>query len=368
MPFFATAAKGTEGALRDELRELRLPSVRADRGGVHFDGTVEHGFRACLGSRIAMRVLLEVGAFDARTPQLLYDGVRALDWSPHLSPRHTLAVYATCRSSALTHTQFIAQKTKDAIVDTLRDAHGARPSVDVRDPDVRIHVHLVRDHARVYLDLAGEPLHKRGYRVAMQQAPLKETLAAAILRLAGWDRTRPLVDPMCGSGTFPIEAYGWSHGVAPGLARERFGVERWASHDDSTRARFAEIRAQARAAVRTEGPVIEAADIDEAAVSATRANARAAGATFAIARRPIEATKPTTPPGLVVVNPPYGERLDADDALFRRMAETFSRLHGHTIAVLAGTPRILRALGVRPKEHTVFNGDLECRLLTWVVA
>jgi putative N6-adenine-specific DNA methylase len=225
----------------------------------------------------------------------------------------------------------------------------------------------VRDHATLYLDLAGEPLHRRGYRVAMQQAPLKETLAAAILRLARWDRRRPVIDPMCGSGTFPIEAYGWSRNVAPGLQRERFGLERWASHDDGARARFAAIRERARAAIVREGPEIVAADIDETAVSATRANASAAGATLTIVRRPIEATVGTDPPGLVVVNPPYGERLSADETLFRTMGETFARLHGHSITVLAGTPRMLRALGVRPREHTVFNGDIECRLLTWDV-
>jgi len=198
LPFFATAAKGTEGALRDELRELRIPGVRADRGGVHFGRTWEDAWLACLHSRIAMRILAEVARFPAPSGESLYQGVRAVDWSAWLSPRHTLAVTANCRSGALTHTGFIAQKTKDAIVDPLRDRFGDRPSVDRKDPDLHVFVHLVRDEAVVYLDLAGESLHRRGYRSEHGEAPLKDTLAAAMLRLCGWDRASPLVDPMCG--------------------------------------------------------------------------------------------------------------------------------------------------------------------------
>src|SRR5687768_3510422 len=145
MEFFATAAKGTEGALRDELREARFRGVRADRGGVHFSGGLEEGYRACIELRTAVRVLLLLSEFDAGDGEALYEGVRAIAWSPYLSPRHTLAVRAACRSSGLTHSQFIAQKTKDAVVDQIRDQVGERPSVDLEDPDVMLFVHLVKD-------------------------------------------------------------------------------------------------------------------------------------------------------------------------------------------------------------------------------
>lgn len=367
MDFFATAAKGTEGALRDELRELRLRGVRADRGGVHFSGDPQDGWRACLWSRIAMRVLAPLGSFEAPTAEALYDGVRALDWSPFLTPRQTLAVSATCRSSALTHTQFIAQKTKDAIVDALRDRLGARPSVDVKDPDVHITVHLVKDRATVYVDLAGEPLHRRGYRRDMTEAPLKETLAAAILRLAGWDRERPLIDPMCGSGTLLIEGALWARNIAPGLARARFGFERWASFGDAETRAFEQLRDEANEAVRSECPVIVGGDVDERAVAVARANARAAGVALKLARQPVTDVEPTTPPGLVVTNPPYGERLEGGTRLYREMNDAFLHLHGHAIAILAGTPDIARAIGPRFHAHTLFNGPIECRLLTYVV-
>jgi putative N6-adenine-specific DNA methylase len=241
--FFATAAKGTEPALRDELRELRLPRVRADRGGVHFEGALEDAARACLWSRVALRVLLEAHTFDAPSGDALYEGVRSIDWTAWLTARTTLAVRATCRSSTLTHSQFVAQRTKDAVVDQLRDRLGARPSVDKEDPDVLLAVHVARDRATLYLDVGGASLHKRGWRARSGEAPLRETLAAAVVRLSGWDRESTLVDPMCGAGTIAIEAAAWAGRVAPGLGRAQFGVERWARHDSPMRAIMARLRA-----------------------------------------------------------------------------------------------------------------------------
>ena len=364
---FATAAKGTEGVLRDELRELRFRGIRADRGGVHFSGSLDEAARACLHSRIAMRILVQLASFAAPTPEALYDGVRSIDWRTYLTPHHTLAVSANCRSSALTHSHFIALKAKDAVVDQLREALGSRPSVDTRDPDARIAVHLVRDQATIYLDASGEPLHRRGYRRDLSEAPLKETLAAAILRLVGWDRTRPLVDPMCGAGTFVIEADLWARNVAPGIARN-FGFERWATHDRDARERFELQRESARARQLPDGPPLLGFDIDPASVAAARANARTARAHVTFECRDVRETQPTEPPGFIVTNPPYGQRIEADDELFRDMARAFSTLHGHTIAILAGTPRIPNHIRTRKNEHTLFNGAIECRLITYAIA
>lgn len=368
MRFFATAAKGTEPALRDELREMRLRGVRADRGGVHFEGELPDGARACIGSRVAVRILLEIASFDASSETALYEGTRAVDWSVWLTPRTTLAVRATCRSSRLTHSQFVAQKTKDAIVDRLRDRFGSRPSVDRDDPDVGVAVHLARDQATLYLDVGGAALHDRGWRVRPGPAPLRETLAAAIVRLSGWDRARPLVDPMCGAGTLAIEAAAWSRNIAPGLWRKRMGVERWAVADDALRARIADLRAEAKAAARPHGPPIFAGDIDPEAVARTRDNAGSAGVTIDVVERDIRDLVPLDPPGVVVANPPYGMRLDADRALYDRMATALHRLPGHTIALLAGTPAIERAMRRPPDRWWIlFNGPIECRLLVYGV-
>ena len=368
MRFFATAAKGTEPALRDELRELRLPKIRADRGGVHFEGQLRDAARACLWSRVGVRVLLEVAQLEAADDERLYDGVRSVDWTRWMTPRTTLAVRAHCRSSRLTHSQYVAQKTKDAVVDGLRDALGARPSVDKDDPDVRIAVHLVRDRATLYLDVGGSSLHERGWRSRAGIAPLRETLAAAVLRLSGWDRQRPLVDPMCGAGTIAIEAAGWSRGMAPGLAHERFGLERWASHDDEERQWLRSLREEARASARPHGATVFARDVDPRAVELARDNARAAGVELVVEQGDVRDLAPLEPAGFVVANPPYGERLATDDALAADLAKALRRMRGHTGALLAGTPALGRAMRREPDRWWIlFNGPIECRLLVYAL-
>ena len=362
--FFATAAKGTEPAIRDELREHRFRGVRADRGGVHFEGRMSEGYRACALLRTAVRVLLLVAEFEAPDGDALYEGIADVEWGGVLDDERTLAVRAFAKDSALTHTQFIAQRTKDAIVDQLRDKGGSRPDVDRDDPDVQLFVHVARDRASVYLDLSGDALHKRGYRERTVEAPMKESLAACLLRMSGWDRERPLVDPMCGSGTLAIEAALWSRDVAPGLTRERFGFERWRSFGDAEARDLKEIREAARARVKRAGPPIWAFDADRSAVDAARTNARRAGVDMRVDQRTVDALEPLPTPGHVIVNPPYGERLPADAPLYASMAEAFRRMRGHRIAVLAGSPAAEHALPRRAvKWWIVFNGALECRLL-----
>jgi 23S rRNA G2445 N2-methylase RlmL len=365
---FATAARGTEGAVRDELRDLGFRRVRADRGGVHFGRSLDEGFRACLELRTALRVLYRLSSFEAPTGEALYEGVAAIDWSPWLTPRHTLAVRAVCHGSRLTHSQFVAQKTKDAIVDQLRARLGARPSVDLADPDVTLFVHLARDRATVYLDVSGGSLHRRGWRARAGEAPIKESLAAAILRLSGWDRRRPLVDPLCGSGTIAIEAALWSRSIAPGLTRARFGFERWACHDDATARRAAELREQAEAKITPGTTPIRGSDVDPDAIALAQENAEEAGVRVDFRRASVRDLVAEGEPGMVVTNPPYGERIGATDALYRDMAQAFARLSGWRVAILAGTPAIERAVRRPPdKELTVYNGDIECRLLIYDV-
>jgi putative N6-adenine-specific DNA methylase len=368
MRFFATAAKGTEPALRDELRELRFRHVRADRGGVHFEGELGDAARACLWSRIAARVLVELGAFDAPSDHALYDGVRAIDWSLHLSPRTTLAVRASVRSSALTHSQFVAQKTKDAIVDRLRDRFGARPDVDRDDPDALVSVHLAKDRATIYLDVGGASLHERGWRASAGEAPLRENLAAAVVRLSGWDRTAPLLDPMCGAGTLAIEAAAWGQRLAPGLSRARFGVERWASADDGLREALRVLRGEARAAALPEGPRVIARDVDPAIAAVAKRNAARAGARVEVDVADIGRTQPLDPPGFVVTNPPYGARLEADQALFDALARAVARLYGHTVTLLAGSPDVVAGIRRKPDRWLVLmNGPIECRLFVYSI-
>jgi 23S rRNA G2445 N2-methylase RlmL len=367
-PYFATAAKGTEGALRDELRELGFRRIRADRGGVHFGGDFSEAMRACFESRIAMRILWRRGSFAALDGDQLYEGVRAIDLSDVLEPAQSLSVSATVKHGALTHSGFVAQKTKDALVDAQRARFHKRSDVARDDPDVRVFVHVVRDQAELYLDLSGDALHRRGYRSSALAAPIKETLAAAMLRLVGWDRTRPLVDPMCGSGTIAIEAALWAHAIAPGLLGRRYGFQRWALYGPREKDALIAIRESARARSRREAraPTIMALDSDPTAVALARKLAREAGVELRAEVLDVRDFMGTEPNGEVVTNPPYGVRLERGDRFDHELAEALRELRGHRISAICQDDELARAMQLAPtREHALWNGNLECRLYTW---
>jgi len=372
MRYFITAAKGTEGALRDELRELGVRALRADRGGVHVDGPRSLAWRLCVQSRIGVRVYESLTTGSARDADELYDVVRAVEWERFLSARHTLAVGASAKNTFTNHTQFLARRVKDAVVDRLRDRQGARPSVDLDDPDVRLFLYGTGDSYTLYRDISGDPLHMRGYRRHIADAPLKETLAAAIVRLSGWSRGSMLIDPMCGSGTIAIEADMWARDIAPGLGR-RFGFERHLDFDDVARRSFDEIRHECERMALDEGPVILASDVDSRALFAARENARAARSLVRFSEADVRSLAPKGFDGAVITNPPYGERLEGGMTFYRAMARALASMNGHTITVLAGTPMIEdalngeRALREVAKPHQVFNGPIECRVLRYRV-
>ena len=367
--FFASAAGGTEEVVRDELSDLGFRRVRLNRGGIPFFGDWEEGWRACLQSRTAQRIMVVMARFAAPGPEALYEGVRQIDWSPFVSPDLTLAVSAFLHASTITHSGFAALRVKDAIVDQLRDHGGRRPDVDREDPDVRVFLYLAQDRATVYLDLSGEALFRRGYRSAAGEAPLKETLAAVVLRLAGWDGETPLVDPMCGSGTLAIEAALWAGNIAPGLFRERFGFERWASFDSSAAQALAQLKGELRARAHGQHPSISAMDADGAVLEQAKTNARQAGVRIRFRQAEVRDLRPDGGAArLLVVNPPYGQRLDADNRLYQEMATAFGRLSGWRLAILAGSPLIARTMAIKPtRRFELRNGDLPCDLLLYDV-
>ncbi|HET6413820.1 MAG TPA: THUMP domain-containing protein [Anaeromyxobacter sp.] len=388
MRFFATCAKGTEGALRRELAGLRLEAVRGGRGGVSFEGELEAGMRACLFSRSAMRVLLELSRFSAPSPEALYLGARAVEWREWLTLKTTLAVEATVGSSALTHSGFAALKVKDAVVDALRERLGARPDVDPEDPDVRIVLHLSRDEATLSLDLSGAPLHRRGYRAAMTKAPLKETLAAAVLLLGRVDPALPFVDPMAGSGTLAIEHALRARRIAPGLHRA-FGFQRWPAYRGRLQSLWDRMKAGAAAATLPRAPApILARDGLPRALEALRRNAARAGVEgdLTIAKADARDLAPIASRGTLVTNPPYGERLGMAhrggedgappatdpvaakklEGFYRGLAEMLARHSGWTAVLLSGNPRLERAIPFRPEmDHRLWNGPLEVHLLRY---
>jgi 23S rRNA G2445 N2-methylase RlmL len=358
--FFATAAKGTEPLLRDELMELGLPRVRADRGGVHFGAETRDAYRCCLWSRIAQRVLEPLTEFACPDEDALYEGVKAVDFQRVLDAERTLAVRAACRSSRLTHTQYIAQRTKDAVVDQLRERLGERPSVDRHSPDVQLFVHLVKDRATLYLDYSGDSLHEHGFRERQGVAPIKETLAAALVRYSGWDRQSPLVDPMCGSGTLLIEAGLWAARRAPGLARPGFGFERWADFDAGAARVLQELREEAKAlAIPLELSLI-GSDSDARVLEAARANAAAAGLRVNLRVSPLASAVPSADYGGLVVNPPYGERLQRSSELTRELGAVLRRFESYQRALIV--PRSFELPLRADRFLLVFNGAIECEL------
>ncbi len=321
-----------------------------------------------------MRVLVQLASFPAPDADALYGGARSVDWTEWLTARTTLAVDATVSSSGITHSQFAALKVKDAVVDVLREKLGSRPDVDPRDPDVRIVLHLARDEAQLALDLAGEPLHRRGYRAAMTEAPLKETLAASILALGRVPLDRPFVDPMCGSGTLAIEQALAARRVAPGLVRPALGFQRWPCYRGAPQSAWDRMKEEARAGSLPRAPApIVARDISDKALAAARRNASAAGAAADIAFESGDARdlQPRWPEGTLCFNPPYGERLMERrrlqlQGLYRGLGEALRRHHGWHAVILSGSPLLEPAMRMKPEiSHRLWNGPIEARLLRY---
>jgi 23S rRNA G2445 N2-methylase RlmL len=309
-------------------------------------------------------VLVELDSFEAPDEDALYQGVAGIEWWHHLSEKTTLAVRGSTRSSHLTHSQYVAQKTKDAIVDQLRRELGARPSVDLEDPDVVIAVHLAKDIATVYLDLSGQPLFQRGYRVAHQGAPLKETLAACLLRLAGRDVRTPFLDPMCGSGTLAIEAALASRNIAPGLGNpaRRFGFQRWHGFGDEEAAALREIRERATARVvppKDAAPIF-AGDIDEGTLRIAQDSAARAGVEIDFRRADV-GDLVRAEPITVVTNPPYGGRMSMSATDQKRMGRALAALPDSPVAIITADRAQLDHVPMRPQKILqLMNGDLEC--------
>ncbi len=378
--FFVTVPKGMVAVLMSELEQLGASELREQPAGVEFKGSLETAYRVCLWSRCAGRVLMPLGKFPADSANALYEAVQQIDWQQHLTGRSTLAVDFTGRSDAIHHSQFGALKVKDAIVDQLRETTGGRPNIDVVQADLRINAHLYRDEISIAIDLSGDSLHRRGYRQEGGAAPLKEHLAAAILLRAGWAEIATagggLVDPMCGSGTLLIEAAMIAADIAPGLLRQHYGFLAWPQHDADLWQRLLDEAQQRRHQGLKKIVPIVGYDTHPKAIQFAQVNITAAGLEdhIRIARRDLaELSCPAAvAAGLVVVNPPYGERMgerDTLEPLYQLLGERIKReFSGWQAAVFTGNPELAKLMGIRAvKQHNMFNGPLPCKLLRFDV-
>ncbi len=396
LPLFASVPRGLESLLAGELRGLGAAQVKQVRAGVSFAGPLETAYRACLWSRLAGRILLPLVTGAGGDGEELYATARGVDWSEHLGPDDTLAVDFSGTNQRIRDTRFGAVRVKDAIVDQLRERTGTRPSVDPRAPDVRVNVHLAGGRVTISIDLSGQSLHRRGYRADKVQveAPLKENLAAGVLQYAAWPRVAAaggsLLDPLCGSGTLPIEAALMAADVAPGLLRAEdesggplgrsgkkapaFGFLRWRGHDVGvwkallTEARERRGAGLARLAAARPGVSIRGSDRDPRAVKIANDFARRAGlhGLVVFEQADLSESAPAAARGLLAANAPYGERIDAGgaEAVYRQLGE---RLRGPFAAwdavLLAGDRRQLGAVGVTVKRDAELrNGPLDCVL------
>lgn len=372
--FFVSCAKGLEYLLADELSALGLGKATATIAGVNAEGDLAQAQRIVLWSRLASRVLWPLAEFACPDEQALYDGVHALPWPQHLTPQMTLAVDAHVSGDRITHARFAAQRIKDAIVDRMRAEGLERPSVNTELPDVRVNLSLRKGRATISIDLGGGPLHRRGWRGAAHDAPLKENLAAALLLRGQWPRLHAagggLLDPMCGSGTLLIEGALMAADVAPGLMRHgSLPPSRWLGFDTAAwKALLAEARAREQAGRAALKPVVFGSDIDPQAIQAARENAEVAGIAHAITFTCADIAALQAPPqaiGCVVCNPPYDERLAADPALYRALGEALQRsVPQWRASLLCGDAELAFATGLRAaKKYQMFNGALECTLI-----
>ena len=361
--FLATTLFGLEEILADELRSIGAEGVRKHNRAVSFAGDKKMLYRANFHLYTALRVLKPLRAFPARSEEDIYRGIRNMEWERVLGPQNTLAVDTVLVSKRYKHSGFISQKVKDGIVDRFRDRTGRRPSVDLKDPDVRVHVHLGDTHCNVSLDSSGESLHKRGYRTSSHAAPLNEVLAAGLIRLAGWEPGTRFVNPMCGSGTLAIEAGIMARGLPAGYFRSRFGFQSWKDYEPEM---FESVRNE-RFLREEKDPEILACDLSFPAIRAAQQNLARVNllGKVDLVKSNFEDWQLSPGTGVVIMNPPYGERMEHAglQELYKVIGDTLKKHYqGYQAWIFSGNPEAMKDVGLRTsRKLTLYNGPIKCK-------
>ncbi|WP_258049089.1 class I SAM-dependent RNA methyltransferase [Hymenobacter sp. NBH84] len=369
----ATTQFGLEEILADELYQLGAHIEKVGQRAVEFSGDKQLLYEAVLWCRTAMRILVPFAGFYARDEKALYREVGRIDWQEFIGADQTFAITAVVNKSSFEHSLFVAQLTKDAIVDQFRNRTGQRPSVDVKNPDIRLHLHMLENEVTLSLDAAGDSLHRRGYRQQTNVAPLNEVLAAGLLLLTGWDGKKTLIDPMCGSGTLLTEAALIAQRIAPGLYHQgKFGFENW---PDFEAALWESVQLDARQ-MRLEEPqaYLAGSDISREYIELARENVDAADLEDFIrlgVRDVAEAKAPAKEaPGIVIMNPPYGERIGQEsemEALYKTIGDTLKAgFQGYDAYIFTGNLEAAKRIGLKTSRRVpLYNGPIECRLLKY---
>jgi putative N6-adenine-specific DNA methylase len=361
--FFASCPRGLEALLLQELTSFGAKDTREAPGGIAFSGTLETCYRANLWSRIASRILWRVGEFSYRNEKDLYDAARAVAWPKYFAVQKKIRVNITAQKSPLKSLEFATLKVKDAVCDLFRDKVGSRPDVDRAAPDVRIHVFLEETKGILYLDTSGEALFKRGWRMDIAEAPIRENLAAGIILLSGWKFDQPLLDPMCGGGTLLSEAAAMARGRAPG-AKRSFGFEKLEIFDSALWEKTKNEKQGAAAEPRLYG-----SDTDPEALQAARRNLGAAGVERWVKLEQSDVLERSAPAnaGVLVANPPYGERIGSADelaAFYPKLGDALKKkFAGWNCFFFTADLRMAKLIRLEASRRTpLWNGSLECRL------
>lgn len=365
----AKTFQGLEDVLRDELISLGAENVELGRRMVSFDGDLEMMYRANLCCRTALRILKPIEKFTASDPDELYDIVRDIEWEKYMTTKTTFSIDSTVNSDEFSHSKYVTYRVKDGIVDHFRDKYGERPSIRVSGADIMLNVHIFDDRITISLDSSGEPLSKRGYRIEQNAAPINEVLAAGIIMKTGWRGDSNFIDPMCGSGTFLIEAALIAANINPGIFRQQFAFEKWPDFDKEL---FEEIYND-DSAEKEFGFKIYGGDIDPEAVAIARKNVREAKVDdmVEIVCQPMSDWTENPEPGIIVMNPPYGERLKPDDltALYKGIGSCLKKnFSGWNAWIIGPDKEEFSNIGLKPTvKIPLLNGSIECSLREYVL-
>jgi putative N6-adenine-specific DNA methylase len=362
----ATTLHGLEDVLVKELKGIGAKNIQKQTRAVTFQGDLYILYKANIQLRTAIKVLKYIKTFRARDEDELYRNVQKIDWSEYFSLEETFAIDSTVYSSYFNHSQYVALKTKDAIVDQFRTKFRKRPNVKLSQPNLRILIRISEDECQLYFDSSCDPLFKRGYKQEICNAPINEVLAAGMIMLSGWKADCNFIDPMCGSGTIAAEAGLIALNIAPNLNRDYFGFKNWKDFDETT---FMDVRQEAISDEREFNHKILASDVAFQAIRIAQRNIDRAGLenVVSIQRKDFERLTPPAERGIVIMNPPYGERLESEDyemnafyaMIGDHMKDAFT---GYDVWMISSNLKALKCVGLRPSsKQTLYNGQLECK-------
>ena len=357
---------GLEEVLEKELHQLGGKDIVAFKRGVSVVGDLGFLYKINLCLHTALKVIIPIVKFEANNEQELYDNIKLIEWERFISNTDTIMIEGVTNSEIFTHSLFVSQKVKDGIVDRFREKTGSRPDVDLIHPAFKVYVHIFKNEVSLHLDSSGDPLYKRGYRSDINEAPMKEVLAAGLVKLSGWEKHLQLIDGMCGAGTIAIEAALWANNIPPGYYRNEFGFMKWQNFDETL---YETIYESSINKIKNEPVEIIANDIDnptlKKAITNTK-NAKVDDVVSCINQSFFDIT-PTRKGGVIILNPPYGERMPVNEIekLYKEIGDKLKKdFKGFSAWIISSSPEAIKSIGLRPSRRIhLFKGSLECRFL-----